>query len=119
MSELSTVLANEDKKAVAVNNELDIQDDLLRDQYKKIKDNCIHNPNLKEVLSGLIIHYDEKEKEMEQQYDALEKLMDYTDSVKDNEELSPTLQNECKNDRHLLIREMQKIRNDINRIIDK
>ena len=119
MKELSTVLANEDKMAVAVKNELDIQDDLLRDQYKKIKDNSVHNPNLKEVLAGLTIHYDEKEKEMEQQSDALEKLMDYIDSVKNNEELSPTLQNECKNDKHLLIREMQKIRNDINRIIDK
>ena len=119
MKELSTILANEDKMAMAVKNEHDIQDDLLRDQYKKIKNNIIHNPNLKEVLAGLTIHYDEKEKEMEQQYDAFEKLMDYIDSVKDNEELSPTLQNECKNDKHLLIREMQKIRNDINRIIDK
>jgi len=119
MKELSTILANEDKMAMAVKNEHDIQDDLLRNQYKKIKDNSVHNPNLKEVLDGLTIHYDEKEKEMEQQYDALEKLMDYIESVKDNEELSPTLQNECMNDKHLLIREMQKIRNDINRIIDK
>lgn len=119
MKELSTILANEDKMAVAVKNEHDIQSDLLRVQFKKIKDNSIHNPNLKEVLAGLTTHYDRKEKEMEEQYDALEKLMDYIESVNDNEKLSPTLQNECKNDKHLLIREMQKIRNDINRIIDK
>ena len=119
MKELSTILANEDKMAVAVKNEHDIQTDLLRGQFKKIKDNSIHNPNLKEVLDGLTTHYDRKEKEKEEQYDALEKLMDYIDSVNDNGELSPTLQNECKNDKHLLIREMQKIRNDINRIIDK
>tara|TARA_Y100000389_G_scaffold94477_1_gene91139 strand:+ start:48 stop:407 length:360 start_codon:yes stop_codon:yes gene_type:complete len=119
MNELSTILANEDKIAMGVKNEHDIQDDLLRNQYKKIKDNSVHNPNLKEVLGGLTIHYDKKEKEKEQQYDALEKLMDYIDNVNDNGELSPTLQNECKNDKHLLIREMQKIRNDINRIIDK
>ena len=38
MKELSTILANEDKMAVAVKNEHDIQSDLLRDQFKKIKD---------------------------------------------------------------------------------
>ena len=67
MKELSTILANEDKMAMAVKNEHDIQDDLLRNQYKKIKDNSVHNPNLKEVLGGLTIHYDKKEKEKEQQ----------------------------------------------------
>ena len=44
--------------------------------------------------------------------------MNYIEDMNDSKELSPTEINECNNDKHLLIREMQKIRNDINRIID-
>tara|TARA_B100000780_G_C21057139_1_gene424758 strand:+ start:155 stop:514 length:360 start_codon:yes stop_codon:yes gene_type:complete len=119
MNELSTNLANEDKMAIAIENEHDIQNDLLRNQYKKIKDNIIENPNLKEVLDGLTAHYESNRNEKEQQCEALEKIMDYIDDVNNNEELTPTLLNECKNDKHRLINEMQKIRNDINTILDK
>ena len=118
MKELSTILAEEDNAASEIKTERNRQDDLLRDQYKKVKINSIENPNLKEVLDGFTKHYDREQKEKEQQYDALENLMNYIEDMNDSKELSPTEINECNNDKHLLIREMQKIRNDINRIID-
>jgi hypothetical protein len=119
MKDLATILAEKDIALSEIKKEHVRQNDLLGKQYKNIKVNSIENPNLKEVLDGFVKHYASEKKEREQQYDALEHLMNYIEDLNDNKELSPSLINECNNDKHLLIREMQKIRNDIDRIIDK
>tara|TARA_Y100000994_G_scaffold249055_1_gene258851 strand:+ start:1263 stop:1616 length:354 start_codon:yes stop_codon:yes gene_type:complete len=113
---LATILANEDKMMVNLAGERRRQKDNLKKNYEELKKNKKHNPYLEIVFGEYSEHYDNKKKEKEQQYNALQELLDYMDEVDADEKLSVSLQNECKNDKHMLLREMIKLRTSINKL---
>lgn len=111
--DLATILANEDKMLEHLAEEKRKQKEILKQKYNELSKNKEDNPYLEAVFNNYSEHFAEKKNEKEQQYKALEHLLEYINAINASENLTTTLQNECNNDRHLLIVEMDKIKSSI------
>ena len=83
----------------------------LETKYNELSKNKEDNPYLEAVFNNYSEHFAEKMKKNSNT--ALEHLLEYINAINASENLTTTLQNECNNDRHLLIVEMDKIQSSI------
>jgi|TARA_B110000285_G_scaffold186394_1_gene211721 hypothetical protein len=118
MKDLVTELIKHEKKNDDLKKETERQIVNLHDMYKNVKNNGGKNKYLNNILRGYDEHFDKDKNEKKEQYSALEVLAHHIEKIYDEDDLTETMLNECRSDKHLLVREMEKIRNNINRIID-
>jgi|TARA_B110000285_G_scaffold72572_1_gene83586 hypothetical protein len=118
MKDLVSELIAKEKKAEDLNNEIVRQREKLRTMFNNVKKNESKNPFLHDVLGGYIEHFYDIKNERERQYDALDVLANHVENINEEDDLTDTMINECKSDKHQLVREMERIRNIINQNID-
>mgnify|MGYP006097148797 CR=1 FL=1 len=118
MDGLVSVLIAKEKKDNDLNNESVRQKEKLRAMFNNVKNNTNRNPYLHDVIDGYVEHFYNIKNEREKQYNALDILAQHVEKIYEGDNLTDTMINECKSDKHQLVREMEKTRNIINQIND-
>jgi len=106
-------LSERDSKIDKIKNVIENRKKLLREIYKGIRDSTEENEYLKGIVSDYKSYYDNMKKQKETQIESLQKLVYYMDAILQENKHNPDMLRQAKEDKKNILREINKIKREM------
>jgi len=109
-------LACRDKAIKDMQDIIEEKRKMLDDKYKELHMIKSENPLIETIIGDYDNYYNSKNTQKQEQFNILNSLTEYLDSLALDEDTSDSVLNQIKQDQHHILREMKKIKTSLNKL---